>query len=662
MPLREKILITLTPLLFLQFFILGWIAYERLKSISQQTTFEQMNTLVNQVSLHVKSDLESLSANIELFSNSELLQKYMFADEEDRYGIWQRPLLTLFSSYITAYPDYYEIRVLLPDGYEDTRFTMGDLPNVQEEEGESIYFQEMAQSKHTLDINLYRNPDNQEIAFLAYKKLILRETYKSTLDEPTLRGYLVITKRPEFIEQQTRESRIGKNGWLFFTNDQGIILFHPDEQQAEQALSNDLFERLVQNAKSHTVFKETYQGQMVFFQGVQLHPHLFLFAVLPEKEILSDSQTLGIIVAIITFASIFITGGVFFILMNFLLIRPIRQLDQATKEIASGNLDVHLDITTQDEIGSLASEFNKMASDLKTSHKKLEEINEASSRFVPIQFLHLLNKENIIDVALGNNTQLNMSVLFSDIRAFTTLSEQMSPEENFKFLNSYLSQMGPIIRKYNGFIDKYIGDSIMALFDKGPDDAVLGAIDMSRELAEYNQGRKSAGYPAIQIGIGINTGDLMLGTIGEHNRMEGTVISDAVNLASRIEGMTKMYEASILISEQTFNHLIKPSHYSIRVLDRVKVKGKLESVTVFEVLDGESPELRDKKLKTQNRFEEAITLYGLMKFEEVIQIMKEVLVQCPEDMAAKIYIERCESFLKEGVGEHWTGITELYIK
>ena len=167
------------------------------------------------------------------------------------------------------------------------------------------------------------------------------------------------------------------------------------------------------------------------------------------------------------------------------------------------------------------------------------ELTDAYGRFVPHQFLNLLGYESIIDVNLGDQVQQEMSVLFADIRDFTTLSETMTPQENFNFINAYLSRMEPAITSNNGFIDKYIGDAIMALFSDFADDAVKAGIAMLNILTNYNEDRQRVGYIPIQIGIGINSGSLMLGTVGGKSRMDSTVISDAVNLASHIEGLTK---------------------------------------------------------------------------------------------------------------------------
>ncbi len=187
---------------------------------------------------------------------------------------------------------------------------------------------------------------------------------------------------------------------------------------------------------------------------------------------------------------------------------------------------------------------------LRGSVKMLSRTNTAYARFVPGEFLSLLGKRTIIDVALSDNVQMEMTVLFSDIRSFTSISEGMDPHRNFQFLSGFLSKMGPLVRENHGFIDKYIGDAIMALF-QSQDDAVDAAIALSQQLVEYNRVRQENGLPPIDIGVGLNTGMLTLGTLGENDRMDGTVISDAVNLASRIEGMTKMYNVTVLVSEHT---------------------------------------------------------------------------------------------------------------
>jgi adenylate cyclase len=269
------------------------------------------------------------------------------------------------------------------------------------------------------------------------------------------------------------------------------------------------------------------------------------------------------------------------------------------------------------------------------------EIAEATSRFVPNEFLAFLGCDSIVDVKLGEAVELEMSVLFSDIRDFTTLSEQMTPTENFKFINSYLSRMEPLIVENQGFIDKYIGDAIMALFSEGADDAVKAGIAMLQTLAEYNRARTSLGYVPVEIGVGINTGSLILGIVGGKSRMDGTVISDAVNLASRIESLTKNYGVSLLITQQTFERLTNPGDYAIRVIDKVQVKGKSKLVTFYEVFDADLAEVKAGKLATLELFTEALSLYNMKSFRQAAGIFADCLRQNPGDKVARIYWERC---------------------
>lgn len=274
-------------------------------------------------------------------------------------------------------------------------------------------------------------------------------------------------------------------------------------------------------------------------------------------------------------------------------------------------------------------------------YNNLSELNQAFERFVPRQFLQFLDKESIVDVKLGDQVQKEMSVLFSDIRDFTTLSESMTPQDNFNFINAYLSRLEPAITANEGFIDKYIGDAIMALFSGEADNAVKAGIDMLHRLAEYNQHRTASGYVPIKIGIGINTGSLILGTVGGKNRMDSTVISDAVNLASRIESLTKKYGVSMLISHKTFISLPDSNQYAIRLIDRVQVKGKSKTVSIFEVFDADPPETYEGKVATRTVFEEALVLYHLQKLRDAERLFAECLRRNPTDKAAQIYQQRC---------------------
>ncbi|MBK8395489.1 MAG: adenylate/guanylate cyclase domain-containing protein [Leptospiraceae bacterium] len=292
----------------------------------------------------------------------------------------------------------------------------------------------------------------------------------------------------------------------------------------------------------------------------------------------------------------------------------------------------------------------------------LKSTNIAYSRFVPADFITFLHRDDITQVLLGDQTKTEMSVMFCDIRSFTELSETMTPEETFKFLNAYLKRVGPIIRNNNGFIDKFMGDGIMALFPLDPEDAVLAAIQMQNAVREYNILRVHSNYRPIEIGIGIHVGSLMLGTIGEANRMDATVISDAVNLASRLEGLTKVYGAPILISDVTFQRLKNQENYQYRMLGRVQVKGKKESVGIMEIIHDTSPDNAEFKSKSRPIFERGIFYYLQKDFEAAANLFKAVVDANPTDKAAIIFQSRCEYYHKKGTEDDWDGVEIFEVK
>lgn len=278
----------------------------------------------------------------------------------------------------------------------------------------------------------------------------------------------------------------------------------------------------------------------------------------------------------------------------------------------------------------------------------LQQTEMAYGRLIPRQLLTLLEKDSIVDVKLGDQIERKLTIMFSDIRNFTPLSESMTPGENFEFINSYLSQMEPVISKHRGIIDKYMGDAIMALFPHGADDALSGAIAMFDKLNHYNAGRNRAGYVPTQIGIGLNTGLVMIGTVGGANRMDSTVIGDPVNLTSRIEEATKTYHVPLLISQNTLYDLADPAKYHIRFLDRIRVKGKTQPLSVYEVFDNDPADLRSGKIASKPKFEEAIAYYHLKEIPRSIELLNHCIKIAPKDIPAHIYLARCEDYLTTG--------------
>lgn len=287
--------------------------------------------------------------------------------------------------------------------------------------------------------------------------------------------------------------------------------------------------------------------------------------------------------------------------------------------------------------------------------------DRAIQRFLPYQFMKLLGKDSIAEIRLGDHVERNMTILFSDIRDFTSLSEGMTPRENFSFINSYLKEMEPVLFRSNGFIDKYIGDAIMAIFPDDAEDALQAALGMLAQLRRYNAARRRARAPAIRIGIGLNTGLAMAGAVGGPHRLETTVISDAVNLASRIESLTKTYDVPLLIGEHVLYSLKDPDAHDIRFVDRVRVKGKEQPQSIYEVFDADPSGLRKAKRRTRNMFEEALAHYHCREVTKARALLRRCLAVCPEDRTAQVYAERCSRFSRTGYHEG-TGEIGMSIK
>jgi len=341
------------------------------------------------------------------------------------------------------------------------------------------------------------------------------------------------------------------------------------------------------------------------------------------------------------------------------IVQPVKELLENMRNTGKGELEHFGIVRTNDEIGELTEGYNDMTEKIGTYIQNISRMTEAYSHFVPRQFLDFLGKETFVDIKLGDQVEKDMTVLFSDIRSFTEISEHMTPKENFDYLNYYLGYMEPVIRNNNGFIDKYIGDSIMALFGDTAEDAINASIEMRIKLSQFNQVMDQFSKPSINSGIGIHSGNLMLGVVGGEGRMDGTVISDAVNLASRLEGLTKLYGSSIIISQDTLIKLSNPSQYNYRFLDIVKVKGKQEAVYIFEIIDGDSDDIKHLKLKTKNTFAEGINLYKSGKFSDALKSFTEVSALNHHDSTASLYVSRCNRFIKNGVPDDWDGIERI---
>ena len=276
--------------------------------------------------------------------------------------------------------------------------------------------------------------------------------------------------------------------------------------------------------------------------------------------------------------------------------------------------------------------------------------------------------EQLLDsqhTALGGGRQF-VSILFADIRSYTALTEQLSPEDTVILLNRYFETMVDVIFAHRGTLDKFIGDAIMAVFgspipqEDHAQRAVETALGMQQQLIYFNQQQQRQGLPTLHIGIGINSDDVITGNIGSSKRMEFTAIGDGVNLTSRIESATKFYGCSIIISENTYA-LCKDTIW-VRELDYVCVRGKRQPVHVYEVLGLRSTPLSSAQQDQIDLYQTGRTLYKQREFDQAIDVFSQLLRKTPNDQATHLYIERCQQLQQCPPCQNWDGSWQLQEK
>jgi len=306
--------------------------------------------------------------------------------------------------------------------------------------------------------------------------------------------------------------------------------------------------------------------------------------------------------------------------------------------------------------------YEKNIREAREREEAILRIHEVTKKFVPHEFIKSLGKETLTDVRLGDQVEKIVTVLFTDIRDFTTLSEKMTPEENFHFVSSFNARLGPIIRSNNGFINQYLGDSIMAIFPENPEDALRAAVGMQKAVHELNKERKETGLPSIRAGIGMHTGSLIMGITGDEFRMDAATISDTVNTAARIESLTKYYKSPLLLSDDTLQYLNGQNNFHFRHLGSVKLKGKNNLLSIIECINGFDELQFERKRQTLSQFNKAMISYHDQQFENALQIFQTILTTDPDDLTAHYFLNNTKKYLREGVPHNWTGVEEMVNK
>ncbi len=353
-------------------------------------------------------------------------------------------------------------------------------------------------------------------------------------------------------------------------------------------------------------------------------------AELKTNLLKSTLRTIGLLFVFLLLASVFfarkITG-------------PFEKLTDAIERLIKNDFNFNLSLSDFGGFTYLAKQFNLMLLKLQVSRNELVRTNKAYSRFVPHQILKLISPNGIKSTALGDCIEKEMTIMFCDIRGFTRISESMPPEENFKFISRYLQIVVPVINKFGGTVDKYMGDGIMALFPNSPDNALNAAVGMMAALDKYNRTLRARNLPIVEIGVGLHLGKMMLGTVGTTSRMDVTVISDTVNAAARVESLTKTFHTSILISEELRMGLDKFDKRTLRFIATCFVQGKSQPMTIYEVFAQDPASLRKEKLDNQIQMIKAWEYYKDGRNQEALEIYQQLMEKSPLDKSQLALIE-----------------------
>jgi class 3 adenylate cyclase/HAMP domain-containing protein len=504
--------------------------------------------------------------------------------------------------------------------------------------------------------------------FLKYKTL---EMFKFCRRQEDILADAGLNTAGEYrqIAQQSAEDyansiRLSETGYFMAVDSQGKIVF-PEEAAAN--LSGAPFFETMKEKKVGLldfIYKGSSRvGYFVYF------PEWDWYLLLSEQEktFFQDADDIKRQVAFtlgVTF--LFATGLILYFIKK--LTDPVGNVVSTMKEIiTSSDLSKRVRVEYDDEIGSLATWFNRMVEDLEIAYNQIkqyayqsvlaqkseERIRLIFQKYVPAEVIDEVLKLGADRLLVGKKQ--TATILFSDIRGFTSISEKLSADQLVTSLNAYFNIMVGIIMEYEGMIDKFIGDAIMAIFgapvlhQDDPMKACLTSFKMLDSLKGFNRKQTLEGRPTFKIGIGLNTGEVVIGNIGSTQKLDYTVIGDTVNLASRLEGLTKLYGVDIIISEYTFREA--KSGITARELGAVRVKGKARPVKIYQPF----MDMTGRMKQGYEVFSEGMLNYRNKNFRKAQKHFSDAKDILGKDTPSVKYMEWCEELIKNPPGDTWDG-------
>lgn len=500
----------------------GFFAYQQLTENSLNASIEQSHTLMNEIRLDIESFEENTSSNIKLFSNDTLLQKYVVSDEDHRYELLLPTLLRIFGSYQKAYPDYYEIRVIMPDGYEDARKINRDIKNITDDESKTPVIRKIMKSPDKTSTFYAENPDNGELSYYISKPIVIKDRSVDTLTaKPKLRAFLSLTTSLEWLTNKLNNAKTGESDTTFITDTNGIILISnstlfPVSENIKRIFNskqNNLYvSKLLNNNavnKNVTLSTKDHSG---YLWSLPVSDKFVLFSWHPNQDIISQSTKLGVKITLIILLSIIVLSFFVFNLLKLLITNPIKNLEISANAIGRGNLLEDININANDEIGSLANSFNQMRKNLLQSHEQIKYLAYHDNLTgLPNRLMFLEYVSQAVAFARRNSEQL--SVVFIDLDNFKRVNDTLGHEAGDRLLKevsdrilSCLRETDYIARPESEMTDivaRIGGDEFLILLHNIPDSFLPGIVSdrIIKSLSKPICINKNEFYIGASIGI-----------------------------------------------------------------------------------------------------------------------------------------------------------------
>lgn len=447
MRLKPKLLSLLIPLLLIPLLGMAWVAYSQMRDQTEDKVERELSTLLGQLKMHNLALVATAEANLQLFANSNQLHTYLLNDSEtDRYTLLQPSLLRLFASYQAAYPEYYEIRILAPDGFEDTRSAKGEFVNLTDDESGSELFNALLESKGKVLSRYQENPDDGRFVLYVGKAIqLLDPGLDPILSKPLLRGYLVITVDLKGIGGLITASQLAGEGNLFAIDGNGIIRMHADSGKIGTHLESGLVDALQTISESHAEYVGFLEGEKAHYQVAKVNDNYWLVAAYPEALLRANANLLARTVAGITLLAVVILVAASFWFMNAVFIRPVQKLSLAARQVREGNLRVELDVNSGDEVGDLAKAFVEMGEGLYASQEQIRfHAYHDNLTGLPNRLKFREHLEQAVTHALHYSEMLG--VLFADVDGFKRVNDTLGHHAGDELLKVISERVRSVVR------------------------------------------------------------------------------------------------------------------------------------------------------------------------------------------------------------------------